>query len=109
MVEPDLFHDIVMQLTVRGASTQPSVAVRVLTALFRYLPPDGNEVRATRTEVARKVARLTFRDAEGLPDGDEGLVSEPSPSLPNEPEDRNFAPQTSSSLRCEIALFSSLW
>jgi hypothetical protein len=31
---------------------------------------------------------------EGLPDGDEGLVSEPSHSLPNEPEGRNFAPQT---------------
>lgn len=52
MVEPDLFHDIIMQLTVRGASTQPSVAVRVLTALFRYLPPDGNEVQATRAEIA---------------------------------------------------------
>src|SRR5689334_12297908 len=52
MVEPDLFHDIVVQPTIRGAGTQPSAAARVRAALFRYLPPDGNEMQAIRAEIA---------------------------------------------------------
>jgi hypothetical protein len=52
MVEPELFHDLVVRLTTDGASARPAVAVRVLTALFRCLPPDSNEVDASRSEIA---------------------------------------------------------
>src|SRR4051794_26056150 len=52
MVEPHLFHDLVLRLTADGASARPAVAVRVLTSLFRWLPPDGNEVAASRSDIA---------------------------------------------------------
>jgi len=52
MVEPNLFHDLILRLTADGASARPAVAVRVLTSLFRWLPPDGNEVDASRSDIA---------------------------------------------------------
>jgi len=54
MVDPQAFHSVVRHLTEgkEKGSKRPMVAVRVWSALFQYLPPDGNEVRAGREEIA---------------------------------------------------------
>src|SRR4051794_29391445 len=44
MVDPHLFLDVVRHLTDRKGSDRPMVAVRVWSALFQFLPPDGNTV-----------------------------------------------------------------
>ena len=53
MVEPRLFADVVAHL--HRHSRRPLKAVELWTRLFSYLPDDGNEVQATRTELARMV------------------------------------------------------
>ena len=57
----------------------------------------GLELQAELRDQGEEVDRLVAvaEHGECLPEADEGLISEPSHSLPNEPEDRNFAPQTS--------------
>src|SRR3954451_8441489 len=50
MVEPVLYAEVVEYLTEH--SKRPIKAVRLFTRLFTVLPPDGNEVQATRTELA---------------------------------------------------------
>jgi DNA-binding transcriptional ArsR family regulator len=53
MVEPRLYADVVEHLTKH--SERPHKAVVLFTRLFQLLPPDGNEVQATRAELARLV------------------------------------------------------
>ena len=78
MVEPNLFHDLILRLTADGASARPAVAVRVLTSLFRWLPPDGNEVDASRSDIAaaarcrpEEVSRA-MRELEAIGPGQKG-------------------------------------
>src|SRR4051794_39954080 len=51
MVEPHLYADVVAHL--RRRSRRPLVAMELFTRLFSYLPPDSNEVMASRVELAR--------------------------------------------------------
>src|SRR3954471_12745203 len=53
MVEPRLYGDVVEHLL--NHSKRPQKAVLLFTRLFGVLPPDGNEVTADRTELARMV------------------------------------------------------
>ena len=53
MVEPRLNAAVVAHLLER--SHRPQQAVRLWAELFALLPPDGNEVRATRAELAQLV------------------------------------------------------
>src|SRR3954452_3544511 len=53
MVEPSLYADVVEHLTKH--SRRPHKAVVLFTRLFSYLPPDGNEVQASRAQLARVV------------------------------------------------------
>jgi DNA-binding transcriptional ArsR family regulator len=53
MVEPNLNSRVVDWLTYH--SQRPLVAVRLWGKLFQYLPPDSNEVTASREELARAV------------------------------------------------------
>ena len=53
MVEPTLNSEVVNWLTYH--SQRPLVAVRLWSKLFEHLPPDSNDVRATREELARAV------------------------------------------------------
>jgi DNA-binding transcriptional ArsR family regulator len=50
MVEPVLYAEVVEHLLEH--SRRPQKAVRLFTRLFTVLPPDGNEVQATRAELA---------------------------------------------------------
>jgi CRP-like cAMP-binding protein len=52
MVDPAQFYGVVRRLTTDKDVDRPQVAVRVWSALFMFLPPDGNEVRASRAEIA---------------------------------------------------------
>src|SRR4051794_13916769 len=52
MVDPVAFFGVVDRIT-GGASARSVVAVRVFSALFQFLPPDGNEVMADRATLAR--------------------------------------------------------
>lgn len=52
MVDPRLFLAVVRHLTEGKGSGRPMVAVRVWSALFQFLPADGNEVQADRDEIA---------------------------------------------------------
>src|SRR3954470_19660995 len=51
MVEPVLYADVIKHLFAHSRRKQK--AVELFTRLFSYLPPDGNEVRADRSELAR--------------------------------------------------------
>jgi DNA-binding transcriptional ArsR family regulator len=51
MVEPVLYAEVVEHLLEH--SKRPQKAVRLFTRLFTVLPPDGNEVAASRSELAR--------------------------------------------------------
>ena len=51
MVDPVAYADVIAHL--RRHSRRPLVAMELFTRLFSYLPPDGNEVRADRSELAR--------------------------------------------------------
>src|SRR4051794_41097432 len=51
MVEPVLYAEVVEHLLEH--SKRPQKAVRLFTRLFTVLPPDGNEVTASRSELAR--------------------------------------------------------
>lgn len=53
MVEPRLYADVVEHLL--RHSVRPQKAVLLFTRLFEHLPPDGNEVMASRGELARVV------------------------------------------------------
>jgi DNA-binding transcriptional ArsR family regulator len=53
MVEPALYANVVAYLT--RHSYRPLKAVELFTRLFAVLPPDGNEVQASRAELARMV------------------------------------------------------
>jgi DNA-binding transcriptional ArsR family regulator len=53
MVEPGLYADVVAYLT--RHSRRPLKAVELFTRLFAVLPPDSNDVRATRAELGRMV------------------------------------------------------
>jgi DNA-binding transcriptional ArsR family regulator len=53
MVEPRLNAAVVRHLLER--SHRPQQAVRLWAELFALLPPDGNEIRASREELARLV------------------------------------------------------
>jgi hypothetical protein len=53
MVEPTLNSEVVDWLTYN--SHRPLVAVRLWIKLFQHLPPDSNDVRATREELAAMV------------------------------------------------------
>jgi DNA-binding transcriptional ArsR family regulator len=53
MVEPRLYADVVEHLTKH--SHRPQKAVVLFTRLFQLLPADGNEVRASRDELAQLV------------------------------------------------------
>jgi hypothetical protein len=53
MIEPDLYDQVVERLT--ECSRRPLVAVRLWGKLFKLLPADGNEVQATREELAAMV------------------------------------------------------
>jgi hypothetical protein len=53
MIEPDLYDQVVEHLT--QCSRRPLVAVRLWGKLFKLLPPDGNQVQATREELAAMV------------------------------------------------------
>jgi CRP-like cAMP-binding protein len=53
MVEPNLNSEVLDWLTYH--SQRPLVAVRLWGKLFQYLPPDSNDVQATREELARAV------------------------------------------------------
>jgi len=50
MVEPNLYHAVVERLF--DTSRRPRLAVRLWTFLFTKLPPDSNDVQATRAELA---------------------------------------------------------
>ena len=54
MVEPNLYSQIVDRLT-SGHSKRPLLAVRLWARLFSKLPPDSNEVQATREELAQEL------------------------------------------------------
>src|SRR3954447_16968845 len=51
MVDPMAYAEVVAHL--RRRSDRPLVAMELFTRLFSYLPPDGNEVLASRVELAR--------------------------------------------------------
>ena len=51
MVDPVAYAEVIAHL--RRHSRRPLVAMELFTRLFSYLPPDGNEVMADRTELAR--------------------------------------------------------
>jgi DNA-binding transcriptional ArsR family regulator len=51
MVEPVLYAEVVEHLLEH--SKRPQKAVRLFTRLFTVLPPDGNEIAASRSELAR--------------------------------------------------------
>jgi DNA-binding transcriptional ArsR family regulator len=51
MVEPVLYAEVVEHLLEH--SKRPQKAVRLFTRLFTVLPPDGNEITANRSELAR--------------------------------------------------------
>src|SRR4051794_38588570 len=53
MVEPRMYANVVAHLT--RHSSRPLKAVELFTRLFAELPPDGNEVQASRAELARMV------------------------------------------------------
>jgi DNA-binding transcriptional ArsR family regulator len=53
MVEPHLYADVVAYLD--RHSRRPRKAVQLFTRLFTALPPDSNEVTATREELAKMV------------------------------------------------------
>src|SRR3954447_4040793 len=53
MVDMVAYADVIAHL--RRHSGRPLVAMELFTRLFSYLPPDGNEVRADRRELARVV------------------------------------------------------
>ncbi|MFL5338325.1 MAG: hypothetical protein ACJ8H8_35445 [Geminicoccaceae bacterium] len=53
MVEPVLYANVVAYLT--RHSHRPLKAVELFARLFAVLPPDGNEVQATRAELARMI------------------------------------------------------
>jgi DNA-binding transcriptional ArsR family regulator len=51
MINPALYHDVVMSLT--KTSKRPLLALKLWSLLFSKLPPDSNEVQATREDLAR--------------------------------------------------------
>src|SRR3954466_4976023 len=51
MVDPVAYAEVVAHL--RRRSRRPLVAMELFTRLFSYLPPDSNEVMASRVELAR--------------------------------------------------------
>src|SRR3954451_20318792 len=59
MVEPRLYAEVIAHLTEH--SKRPLKAVNLFTTLFSYLPPDGNEVLASRAKLAR-VVKCQCRD-----------------------------------------------
>ncbi len=50
MIDPTLYHEVVVRLT--ETSNRPLLAVKLWSLLFSKLPPDSNEVQATREELA---------------------------------------------------------
>lgn len=54
MVEPNLYSQIVDRLA-SGHSKRPLLAVRLWARLFSKLPPDSNDVQATRAELAHEL------------------------------------------------------
>jgi hypothetical protein len=50
MIDPTLYHEVVVRLT--ETSKRPLLAVKLWSLLFSKLPPDSNEVQATREELA---------------------------------------------------------
>jgi hypothetical protein len=50
MIDPNLYHGVVVRLT--ETSKRPLLAVKLWSLLFSKLPPDSNEVQATREELA---------------------------------------------------------
>ena len=53
MIDPVRYHDVLMRLT--EVSKRPLLAVKLWSLLFSKLPPDTNEVQATREELAREL------------------------------------------------------
>jgi hypothetical protein len=50
MIDPTLYHEVVVRLT--ETSKRPLLAVKLWSLLFSKLPPNSNEVQATREELA---------------------------------------------------------
>lgn len=59
MVEPNLYHGVVIALA--STSKRPLLGLKLWSLLFSKLPPDSNEVQATREELAHE---LTCRPRE---------------------------------------------
>jgi hypothetical protein len=53
MVNAVLYHEVLMRLT--EVSRRPLLAVKLWSLLFSKLPPDSNEVQATREELATEL------------------------------------------------------
>jgi biotin operon repressor len=53
MVEPNLYSAVVDRLI--DSSRRPKLAVRLWALLFTKLPPDSNDVQASREELARRL------------------------------------------------------
>jgi len=53
MVEPNLYHGVVVRLF--DTSRRPKLAVKLWSLLFSKLPPDSNDVQASRDDLAREL------------------------------------------------------
>lgn len=55
MVEPNLYHAVVVALLDGEDVRRPRLAVKLWSLLFSKLPPDSNDVQASRSELAREL------------------------------------------------------
>ena len=55
MVEPNLYHAVTVALLDGPDVKRPKLAVKLWSLLFSKLPPDSNDVQATREELAKEL------------------------------------------------------
>lgn len=55
MVEPNLYHAVTVALLDGPGVRRPKLAVKLWSLLFSKLPPDSNDVQATRQDLAREL------------------------------------------------------
>src|SRR4051812_7623119 len=53
MIDPMRYHEVLLRLT--EVSKRPMLAAKLWSLLFSKLPPDSNEVQATREELAAEL------------------------------------------------------